>query len=378
MGRRVTILGPVRHDLCTVVDAAYLPRALALQRSLLAHAADSTLHVVAMDDPTEELLHRLDLARVVVHPLSRLEEQDPSLRAVRSTRSAAEYCWTAKASAVLHVFETSPELSVLTYADSDMELFADPQVLLDEMGDGSVAIVPHRFAALHAAAESTSGPYNAGWVTFRNDYRARRVLEWWRDRCLEWCYHRLEDGKMSDQRYLDDWPQRFDGVHVLGHPGAGLAPWNVARYELGEEDGRITVDGEPLVFYHYHSLRLYERTPVARVSSALRGTPRGGARFLWWTNYPVSERELRLVWLPYLNRLEEARALIRAADPQLSDGVGRWRLRDEMPLRLAPVVAVRRAERALRHPRLLPLRDVCTNRRAGAGAARRASGADES
>ena len=64
------------------------------------------------------------------------------------------------------------------------------------------------------------------------DERGIAALRWWHDRCVEWCYQRFEDGKFGDQKYLDDWPDRFAGVHVVDHPGVGLAPWNVSRHEL--------------------------------------------------------------------------------------------------------------------------------------------------
>ena len=78
-------------------------------------------------------------------------------------------------------------------------------------------------------------PYNVEWVTFRRDPDGLEALNWWHDRCIEWCYQRAEDGKMGDQKYLDDWLVRFERVHVVRHPGAGLAPWNVKAHRLGED-----------------------------------------------------------------------------------------------------------------------------------------------
>jgi len=298
----------VQHEFVTLFDSAYLPRGLVLYRSLERVGAPFRLRVVCMDVETEEVLRRLDLPHLAVVPLADLERHDAELAGVRDDRTPVEYCWTATPAVCLYVLQTEPQLPEITYVDADLMFFADPQELFDELGDDAVLIVPHRYAPEHAHKEPTSGTYNVEWLTFRRDEDGLAALQWWHDRCIEWCYFRFEDGKMGDQKYLDDWPQRFPRVRVLQHPGGGLAPWNVSAHTLSTEDGRTLVDGRQLVFYHHHSLRLFRRTLGARLA-ALAGQVRGGvapSSLFWTTNYPVSALERRLVWEPYLRMLGEA------------------------------------------------------------------------
>jgi SAM-dependent methyltransferase len=168
------------------------------------------------------------------------------------------------------------------------------------------------------------------------------ALHWWHDRCIEWCYFRVEDGKMGDQKYLEEFPTRFERVHILEHPGGGLAPWNVTNHELGGDGENVLVDGRPLVFFHYHSLRLYHPGPAARVATAVgylrRGVP--PLPLPWSTNYAVPPVERRLVWEPYLRTLgEELTALQRSGMPTLP-GVQRVPVR-ELALRTLRGIARR-------------------------------------
>jgi SAM-dependent methyltransferase len=306
------VRGVVPSEFITLFDANYLPRGLALYESLARTCPDFRLRVVCMDDESAAVLQRLQLPHLVVVPVSAVERHDPALAGVRDDRSAVEYCWTATPAVCLYALETEPELAQITYLDADLMFFSDPQPLFAELGEDAVLIVPHRYAREHRHKAATSGIYNVEWLTFRRDDDGLTALRWWHDRCIEWCYARYENGKMGDQKYLDDWPTRFSRVHVLKHPGGGLAPWNVTDHELAESDGHPTVDGQALIFYHHHSLRLYRRTPAARLAAAA-GQLRSGepaTPLLWTTNYDVYPTEARLVWLPYLKALGEAQVLI--------------------------------------------------------------------
>jgi hypothetical protein len=62
---------------------------------------------------------------------------------------------------------------------------------------------------------------------------------------------------MGDQKYLDEWPQRYSNCHIIQHKGAGIAPWNYSQYEFtADPDGQVRVDRVPLIFYHFHQFQV--------------------------------------------------------------------------------------------------------------------------
>ncbi|MGO8624669.1 hypothetical protein ACC817_36030, partial [Rhizobium ruizarguesonis] len=92
--------------------------------------------------------------------------------------------------------------------------------IFDEIGNSSIAIIAHRFAPRLQNRE-VNGRLCVEWVSFRRDEEGMRCLARWREQCIEWCDYRLEDGKMGDQKYLDEWPDRYPNCHIIEHPGAG-------------------------------------------------------------------------------------------------------------------------------------------------------------
>jgi len=152
-----------------------------------------------------------------------LEAGDPELAAVKGTRSRVEYYWTATSALLCQIIKRQPDIGLLTYLDADLYFFSSPLPLYRELAQGSVLIVGHRFAPAYRYLESIAGRYNVGLLMFRADERGQQVLDWWRARCLEWCYDRPEHGKYGDQKYLDEWPDRFPGVVVSQLPGAAWA-----------------------------------------------------------------------------------------------------------------------------------------------------------
>jgi hypothetical protein len=246
------------RNFCTCFDQHYLVRGLTLYKSLARHASPFVLWVLCFDDRTYDTLCKLDLPNLRPIPLMALERDDQELLATKEDRSQVEYYFTCTPSWLLYLLERVPTRDSVTYLDADLFFYSSPQPIYEEMQDQSVVIVGHRFPKERRYREKY-GIYNVGYLTFRNDSHGKQCVHWWRERCLEWCYDRVEGGRFADQKYLDDWPVRFGQVVVLQHKGAGLAPWNVENYSLALRNGRVLVDSQPLVFFHFHNLRQLSR-----------------------------------------------------------------------------------------------------------------------
>jgi hypothetical protein len=239
---------------CTYFDAAYLTRGLALYGSLTRQGTDLTLYVLCLDDVVEAALRQLQLSRVRLVSLAELERANPELSAARVTRSRLEYYFTLTPYLPLHVLWLDPTVEIVTYLDADLFFFSRVDTIYLSLESSSIGLTEHRFLPSHLHRERF-GRFNVGWVSFRNDQTGRACLAWWRSRCAEWCFDRVEEGKFADQKYLDEWPAMFPRVAVIDAKGANVAPWNVGRYSLSRSGDAVCVDDEPLIFFHFHGLR---------------------------------------------------------------------------------------------------------------------------
>jgi len=244
----------MRH-FCTYFDHRYLPQALALTESLRRHCPAFRLWALCLDDAAFDAVQALALTELSPIALGDFERGDAPLAAAKRNRSTVEYYFTCTPSLPLYVFRNDPAIDAVTYLDADLFFFSDPQPLFDEIAGSSVAIIPHRFPAANAARFERYGIFNVGWLTFRRTAAGLACLEWWRERCLEWCFDREEPSRFADQKYLDDWPSRFEDVHVVQHKGANVASWNLANYAIAVSDGHVVVDDAPLVFFHFHHFK---------------------------------------------------------------------------------------------------------------------------
>ncbi len=296
---------------CTYFDSHYLWKGLALYRSLARHVEGAELTALCLDDAAHDALTRLALPGLHALALADLEAAEPRLLEAKPGRSRAEYYFTCTPALVHHLLARLPRGESLGYLDADLFFFADPAPIYRERPDYATLIIPHRFPDKLRQLE-VHGIYNVGLVSFVHDDDGLECLRWWRDRCFEWCFDRVERDRYADQKYLDSWPTRFRRVHVVRHRGANLAPWNVERDPLSAEGGRVTVGGDPLLFYHFQGFRRLNRWMADSGFAAYRAR--------------MTPLLREYVYAPYLTALDTIEREARAVLPGFAHGSGSVRI----------------------------------------------------
>jgi hypothetical protein len=270
-----------------------------MAKSLFENCPDSKLFVICFDETCFEILQKLNLPGVI--PISLESFEDAELKKARLTRTAVEYFWTCTPSVPLYLLQRYPEIDLITYLDADLMFFNQLEMVFDLMKDHSILITPHRYTPEYDRSNET-GIYCVQFVSFKRDSVGMAALNWWRGKCLEWCYNYFDEGKFGDQKYLDHWPDQFKNVFVCEHLGVGAAPWNIQQYKVTKKDNAIYINHDPLVFYHFHSLKMYQNMEV-NVG-----------------DYPIKRDAVQFIYRPYWNALCSTYREIRKMQPEFIMG----------------------------------------------------------
>lgn len=250
---------------CTLFNSGYLDKGLVLYNSMVKCMENFRLYVFAFDEKCREILVDMKLDNMIVVSLEEFET--PELLRVKAERTSAEYCWTCSSWSIKHVLEHYNE-PICTYVDADMRFFSSPQPVFDDMRKNkcSIIITPHRYRTEEEEkkAERLRGKYCVEFNTFLNDKNGLTALNWWADRCLDWCFYARPGTTewYGDQKYLNVFPGKFDGVYICNHHGVGLAPWNNCLVECSpnQNGDNITIREKKtgkdynLIIYHFENV----------------------------------------------------------------------------------------------------------------------------
>lgn len=244
----------------TLFDVNYLTRGLALIGSLEKHCSvPFEIFVLALDNEVPSYFDKVGKKNIKVVSLEKIETFFPELRIAKTNRKTVEYYFTLSPYWPLYILENYSYVDQIATLDSDILFFDDPCRIFNTYPNASILITPHNFAK-NLSYMKQYGVYNVSFQNFKRSSESIRCLEEWRAKCFEWCYDELDNmqGRFADQKYLNHWEQDYNGVQAINIPSAGVAPWNLGQYKLSNINSKIFINGEALIYYHYHHLRVID------------------------------------------------------------------------------------------------------------------------
>jgi hypothetical protein len=246
-------------NFATLFDINYLSRGLCLLDSLNKVLKDEyQLFVLALDEETVDYFKKNPRSSVTILLLNDLENTYPDILEAKKNRNKVEYYFTLSPVLPLYILETK-DCKRVTTLDADIYFFSSPQGIFDTYDENDILITPHDFSPSTKYLE-TFGYYNVSFQSFPQTENSIMVLKDWKQKCISWCYDFLdqETGYFADQKYLDDLKTSFDCVKDIDLKTCGRAPWNIGGSNLIEKNGIFMINKQPLIYYHFHHLRIYK------------------------------------------------------------------------------------------------------------------------
>jgi glycosyltransferase involved in cell wall biosynthesis len=236
---------------CTIVARNYLPRARVLAGSLRRHHPDVTLWVLVIDAEWTEWADE--------EPFSGLSLDDVGLggplgREMAAVYSILEFSTSVKPWLLTHLLERTG--APVLYFDPDIEIFGSVGHLAELAGEHGVALTPHHLKPVPRDGRTpteadylAAGVYNLGFIGTGVGALDSGFLEFWRERLRRDGLVDYANMMHTDQRWVD-FIDCFP-YHVVRDPGCNVAYWNIGQRSLSREGEAISVDGSPLVFFHF-------------------------------------------------------------------------------------------------------------------------------
>ena len=236
---------------CTIVARNYLPRARVLAKSLIRCHPDVTLWVLVVDgepidSADDDLFSTLSLGDVGLG--------NELGREMAAIYSVLEFSTAVKPWLLSHLLERTGR--PVLYFDPDIELFGDVGHLAELAGRHGVVVTPHHLRPLPRDGRTpteadffVTGVYNLGFIGTGLGSIESGFLHFWKVRLEREALVDYANAMFTDQRwidFIDCFPH-----HVVNDPGCNVAYWNISQRSLTREGTVLSVDGGPLVFFHF-------------------------------------------------------------------------------------------------------------------------------
>jgi len=243
----------------TSAAANYLPKARVLASSLRKHAPQARLSLLLAEPAHSPHLTKAQEFDEVVS----IESLNiPDFKSWLFQHDLVETCTAVKAFYLCKLLERE-DCDGVIYFDPDIAVFSSLSNLIESLSNCSLMLTPHLLN--HEISEEAIvdnelctlkfGAYNLGFLGVNNNSEGRRFARWWRERLHKYCFNDTANNLFTDQRWADLVPSMFEEVHILKDYACNVATWNLNHRTVeGDFQKGFTVNGRPLIFYHYSGI----------------------------------------------------------------------------------------------------------------------------
>ena len=239
-------------NICTIISKNYLAQARVLTDSFLKNNPNGRVFVLLTDslensfDPNKEKFTLFKIEEIGIKNLKSFCFKYTILE--RNTGAKASF---------LKFLLKKYGLKKIAYFDPDIFFINSLENLWKIMDQKSIILTPHITKPIKdnkRPSESeikNSGIYNLGFIGITKSETSQKFLDWWELKLLESGFNDVKKGLFTDQKWVDNVPSDFNDVFIINHPGYNVAYWNLMQRDVEVNEGKISVNGKPMYFFHF-------------------------------------------------------------------------------------------------------------------------------
>ena len=261
----------------TIIDKNYMLRAFVLYKSIKKYLEKDFFFIVCLDIESYGFLQTFKEESFKLILSDTIDKQ--LINKLKLDRKYDEFCWTMKSISFDYLFKKN-KFNWILYLDSDSMVFSSLKKHLNDKYD--LIIAPHNSVHTYfQSIEEKVGKYNAGFIAIRLNSNGKKILKFWKRKCLENCSNIPLKEIYGDQKYFNQIVKKFKKVNSSPFSGINLAPWNIC-----DSSGKLNYDGKTkIVFYHMQGFKIYNKNIFQIYSS----------------NFSVSNLTYITIYKPYIN-----------------------------------------------------------------------------
>lgn len=232
-------------DFCTMASCEYLPKCLALLKSMENVLKDFRLWVCCLDEEVYDALIRLNHENI--RPIHARcignDEVEGSMKGI----GTKAYAYILKGFFLAFLLKNNYNLRKLVYLDSDVFLSADPGWIFEALDSCSVLLFRNRKTETIA---DKSVLFCAWLIGFRRDKNAFDCIDSLKYNSL---WHVRNDVGFDANTYrgiINNWHLKQKGVRVVNDPAAALEPTGRICSKIIRREGKLFFGGKRIMAAH--------------------------------------------------------------------------------------------------------------------------------